>query len=83
MASDGLLLGLPSPAFRDNIFCKVDLHTIYFGYFTFFFSFVKVNTLLVLTLQLSRHGRYLQLGCAQRKWLPLVAIGFESGFKVS
>ena len=76
--------GLPSPALpRYNFFLRVDLHTIYFGYFTFFFSFVKVNTLLVLTLQLSRHGHYLQLGCAQRKWLPLVALVFESGFNVS
>lgn len=73
MASDGLL---PLP-FRDNIFFKGSLHTIYFGYFTSFFSFVKVNTLLVLTLQSQDTVIIYNLGVPKESGFPLLHLALN------
>lgn len=73
MASDGLL---PLP-FRDNIFFKGRFTTIYFGYFTFFFSFVKVNTLLVLTLQSQDTVIIYNLGVPKESGFPLLHLALN------
>lgn len=58
-------------------FLRVDLHTIYFGYFTFFFSFVKVNTLLVLTLQSQDTVIIYNLGVPKESGFPLLHLALN------
>lgn len=73
MASDGLL---PLP-FRDNIFFKGRFTHNLFGYFTSFFSFVKVNTLLVLTLQSQDTVIIYNLGVPKESGFPLLHLALN------